>query len=278
LGAAREYDKAIAAYAAAVELDPTLEEAYFGRSGIHGGRPDIEKRKLELAIADLDRVLQLRPGDFSALFNRAGYHRQAKRFDSALRDYTEILEGKTDFSRHVSGKSACQAVAHCYRGEVYLWQTREYDRAAEDFTAAVKLDPKITADNPIYYSRARAYLGRKEYAKARADFAAELKLRPDSVATLNECAWLCATCPDAKARDGRKAVELAERANKLSGGKDAVVLDTLAAAYADAGEFEKAVEWQKRAIELIGPKPGERAKPMETRLAEYKSKKPHRDQ
>jgi hypothetical protein len=58
---------------------------------------------------------------------------------------------------------------------------------------------------------------------------------------LNNLAWLLATCPDASVRNGARAVELAQQAERLSGGQDPSMLGTLAAAYAEAGRFPEAI-------------------------------------
>ena len=58
----------------------------------------------------------------------------------------------------------------------------------------------------------------------------------------NDLAWLLATCPDNSVRNGQKAVELAQQAVQLSNGRSPEILDTLAAAYAEAGRFHEAVE------------------------------------
>jgi Flp pilus assembly protein TadD len=63
-------------------------------------------------------------------------------------------------------------------------------------------------------------------------------------------AWVLATCPDASLRDGNRAVKLAEQARTLAGTESPQLLDTLAAAYAEAGRFPEAVETARRALDL----------------------------
>ena len=87
-------------------------------------------------------------------------------------------------------------------------------------------------------------------------------------------ATIYATCPDAKYRDGKKAVENASKAHQLSGGKIWYYLATLAAAHAESGDFAKAQETQGKAIDLAP----ETAKPnYRTRLELYKQGKPYRE-
>ena len=68
-----------------------------------------------------------------------------------------------------------------------------------------------------------------------------LALDPDSVTALNNLAWLLATAPEAALRDGNEAVRLAEHACQLTGYKEALLIGTLAAAYAEAGRYDDAV-------------------------------------
>jgi eukaryotic-like serine/threonine-protein kinase len=69
--------------------------------------------------------------------------------------------------------------------------------------------------------------------------------------SLRRVAWIRATSPHAEVRDGRKAVQFAELANQVSGGRNAGLLSILAAAYAEVGDFEKAVATQRKAISLV---------------------------
>ena len=77
-----------------------------------------------------------------------------------------------------------------------------------------------------------------------------LQIRPDNAATANNLAWLLATSPVASLRNGGEAVEIARRADQLSGGREPAILGTLAAAYAEAGRFPEALSTAQRALEL----------------------------
>jgi tetratricopeptide (TPR) repeat protein len=77
-----------------------------------------------------------------------------------------------------------------------------------------------------------------------------LRLRPRDIAMLNQAAWILATAPEASVRSGAEAVELAQRAAGLSNGQDAAILDTLAAACAEAGRFTEAIQTAQQAIAI----------------------------
>lgn len=82
-----------------------------------------------------------------------------------------------------------------------------------------------------------------------------------------------ATCPDAKYRDGKKAVEDATKASQLTAGKEVRILETLAAAYAEAGDFASAVMWQEQAMALA---PEKSKRSVRFRLDLYNSHRPYR--
>ena len=84
-------------------------------------------------------------------------------------------------------------------------------------------------------------------------------------------AMLLAACPDAKVRDGKKALEAAQKAHELAKGPNGMA--TLAAAHAERGEFDKAVEWQTKAIEIA---PKAQKDQYQQRLKLYQDKKPYR--
>ena len=104
---------------------------------------------------------------------------------------------------------------------------------------------KLLDANPhnvaAHYSLGSIFVSGGRPEKALTEYRLALELKPDDVRTLNDLAWLLATCPQDHLRSGPEAVELARRAQQASGGKDPDVLDTLAAAYAEAGQFPNAL-------------------------------------
>ena len=113
------------------------------------------------------------------------------------------------------------------------------------------------------------------FDKAVADYIEALRLKPNCPDCLNALAWLLATCPEDKCRDGKKAVEFATKGCELADWNGPALLDTLAAASAESGDFATALKWQTRAIELVSDP--EFKKECESRLALYRDKKPYRE-
>jgi Flp pilus assembly protein TadD len=77
-----------------------------------------------------------------------------------------------------------------------------------------------------------------------------LGIQPENIVTCKNLAWILATSPEASVRNDTEAVELAERAVRLSGGSDPIYVGTLAAAYAEAGRFPDAVKTARQAQQL----------------------------
>ncbi len=91
---------------------------------------------------------------------------------------------------------------------------------------------------------------------------------------LNSLAWILATHPNAELRDGSQAVELAERSCALTGHQVVDPLDTLAAAYAESGNFEQAQRWQEKALQIA---PATRQAVLAARSKLYQQGQPYRE-
>ena len=119
---------------------------------------------------------------------------------------------------------------------------------------AIALFEKCLAISPdfaeAHHDLANALRKKGQYANAIAHYEAALRIDSRSVLTLNNLGWLLATCANPSVRNGARAVEVAARADLLSGGEDPLILHTLAAAYAENGQFAQAIETAERALPL----------------------------
>ena len=117
------------------------------------------------------------------------------------------------------------------------------------------------------------------YGEAAVRYEKALAIDAGLVSARNNLAWALATCMDNSIRNGARAVALAEGANRMAGGKDVAVLDTLAAAYAEAGRFGDAVRTAQMALESVkGPGQVEQARQIQQRLQLYQAGRPYHEQ
>lgn len=146
-----------------------------------------------------------------------------------------------------------------------------FGASLKDFSQAIKSLPQ---DAEIYNNRAMAFTALRNYAFAIADYKRALEVNQEEAPQIfNNLAWLLATCPEIKHRDGDLALEYAKQACELSQWSYYGALDTLAAAYAEVGRFEDAVRWQKKAIAYA---PEEEKNELQQRLKIYEEGKPYR--
>jgi hypothetical protein len=115
---------------------------------------------------------------------------------------------------------------------------------------------------------------RKEYASAIVDLDEAVRLDPRSVSALANRAWIRATCPDARYRDGKTAVESATRACELTGWNDVFPMHALAAACAEAGDFATAVKWETQVLSMVKDEKEKRA--FHALIDRYEQKQPYR--
>jgi tetratricopeptide (TPR) repeat protein len=123
----------------------------------------------------------------------------------------------------------------------------EYKSAIADFNTAMSLRPD---DAQYLFKRGVAYAYAGDETAAKQDFARANAMAPGSVEAYNEQAWLMATAPNPGMRDARKAVEYATRACEMTRWQDPSTMETLAAAYAESGNFDEAIKWQQKAVNL----------------------------
>jgi tetratricopeptide (TPR) repeat protein len=185
------------------------------------------------------------------------------------RDWQTASDALSEAIR-VAPADADRAKAYALRG-VARSTLKQYPDAMDDFNEALRLDPENAM---AYRGRGHVWGARKEYDRAFQDYDEAIRLDPKNAITFNSLARLLATAPEARGRDGKRAVELAKQACDLTKWEDRRYLDTLAAAYAEAGDFEKAVEYQKKVLEDQRLAQDTKA---QARLKSYEQKQPARE-
>jgi hypothetical protein len=101
----------------------------------------------------------------------------------------------------------------------------------------------------FHWKKGNDWLNKQEFGKAIAEYDEAIRLDPNNADVQNVIAWLQATCENAEFRDGRQAIEHATAACELANWKKPLYFDTLAAAYAESGDFKQAVSWQQKAVD-----------------------------
>jgi len=192
---------------------------------------------------------------------------------SALLEQNKFEQGEYHF-REVIRLRPMVASAHSNLGFALLMQQKPAD-AISSFRAALEIDRSLTRTHALLASALLA-VGKRD--EAVTEYKAALELDPDWLVALNDLAWVLATDPEPRRRDGAQAVLLAERLCRLTESRDPQSIGTLAAAYAEAGRFADAVKSAAQAAELAEKlgQPDRAAKNREL-LELYRKGKPYHE-
>ena len=182
----------------------------------------------------------------------------------AVLDYRKALEINPNFPEAINNLGYC-----------YL-QTGQVDDAITQFEKVAKLQPNFA---PEYANLGDAFHRKGAAGEAIANYQKAIELRPQFTTVMQKLAWILSTWPDASIRNGTKAVELAEQASQLTRGRDAGILRTLAAAYAETGRYSEAVSTAREAMALAtGKSDAALASKLEKEIGTYQSNAPCRSQ
>jgi tetratricopeptide (TPR) repeat protein len=295
----KDYDTAIKNYTKYIQLKPDEARPHFMRAFAYSHKGDIDN-----AISGLTDVIRVAPNDHSladasrtvlvmnAYGLRGVFYLNKREYDKAISDLTEATrldpKGAENFSNRASAYEAKgdrekaladynesirlnpnRAITYCQRGGLYEIM-EEVDKSLADYTKAVQESPSLAWG---YVGRGRIYEKKGDHEKAISDYSKGIELDPKDPHTPNDLAWIRATCPDAKFRDGKEAIRLALKAIELK--PRPAAFDTLAAAYAEAGEYDKAVATAEKALTMATK--ADEKRDLQSRLDLFKSGKPFRE-
>lgn len=257
-------DEALKSFNKAIELSPENPLFYEHRGELYRQKGDYEK-----SVEQLNKALELAPENIGTLLLRTGVYYEMKKPDKALADVDSAIKLQPNLAQ-----------PHLMRAEI-LAATDRVDQAITELETLLKAAPgnitllkqlggfylianrprkaidtatQILAHDSKNYTalhfRADAYLNIGKHAEAIADFDKALALKGDDDSLLNNYAWVLATSPEEKLRDGPKALKLATKAAELTKYQTPHILSTLAAAYAETGDFDSAAKWSQKSVEL----------------------------
>jgi tetratricopeptide (TPR) repeat protein len=257
-------DAAIAEYRKALDLAPDKVEIRNNLGKALGMKGDDAG-----AIDQYQRILAIEPKYANAHFNLGNRLLKVGRYEEAAGQYREALtlqpndsEARTKLGKALLLKGDFESAMTCFEktmplsGDLaqsllilgnYFLQNADWPTAIACYRQSLKISPR-SADACGNLGTALCRKG--DYGEAIDAWKRSLEINPDNILVLNNLAHFLAAAPDVSLRDGAKAVVLATKADQLSGGANPVVLETLAAAYEQAGSVKQAAETARRALDL----------------------------
>ncbi|HET6326860.1 MAG TPA: tetratricopeptide repeat protein [Planctomycetaceae bacterium] len=242
--------EALEAYTEQIRQSPRDAQAYVARGLVWES-----KGELDIAILDYSEAMRLNSRVENALYNRGNAWMRKGDYDKAIADFDEMIEGNLRLG------DACNS-----RGTAWYYK-RDYNRALADYNEAIQHNPKSAN---AWCNRGNTRYQRGEYSQAIADCTEAIRLDPRFANAYWTLAGLYANCPDPTYRSLARAIENASKACELASWSDGTRLATLAAVYAQGGNFADAVKWQSRAVQFSEPR---QKAAFQARLDLYKARK-----
>ncbi len=241
------------------------------KATLRRGFRHFRRNEYNAAIRAFNRVLKNNPSNVIAYFYRGFCYSDLKDYNKAIFDWKKCVELKPEFIE-----------AYVNLGDTY-WDLKQTNNAIKYLNKGIEIKPDWIALTNAYLDRSYIYYNFGDYKNSLLDCAKLVDLDSNNFNFINNYAYSLSVCPEAKYRNGKKAIELAKRAMDMiektaNGFQKISVMDTLAAAYAEVGDFKQAIKVQKKLIELE-KKSGKtkELKEFEERLKTYKNNKPWRE-
>ena len=224
----------------------------------------LSANQFDEAIADLDRAIELNPDDPNGYRLRGFCYLRKHNLDSAIADYSETI-----------WLNPQAAIAYARRAQAYALEG-DTARAKSDLDQAAQIAPAEPASLLTDVVAAMTWRILRDWPQSRACLETATRVAPSSAPAFNRLAWLLATCPEDDMRDGRMAIQDATTACNLTQWRGAPMIDTLAAACAEAGDFNSAVKWENQFLQMAGPS-SPAAAHWQSRLALYEDHRPYHE-
>ena len=215
----------------ALKNNENRDEVYYGF-----GRVALAKNEYPDAIKNFTKALEINPNMAVAYIGRSIAWGKNGNMENAL----------TDINKGIM-LNPSNAEAYVLRGDIYYFLKKEKHLTIDDYNKALVIDQ---SDGWLYLKRGYYWYLEGNFSNAISDMEEAIKLKPSDLTALNDFAWILATCSDKSYRNGLRAVEFAEKAVKVTRSRSPEILDTLAAAYAEAGRFDDAVRTQEKWIDI----------------------------
>ena len=269
------------------------------------------EQKFEEALSDLNKAIAIQPKDPITLMQRAELAldrddvKSAKAdFRAALQTAPQIINAEATIALRSRIALQENRLADAINDAQLLLDARPSDlfrrlrlatlysldnrprKAIDLYTTVLQEDPQNAT---VLRSRGDAFLSVGDHSAAIEDYEkainalgatkeeADARVKAEAAGINNNLAWVLATSPTDSVRDGEKAQKYAKQAAELSEYAEAHILSTLAAAYAENGNFKEAVKWSKKAVELGEKADHEQLEQLEAELESYEEKKPWRE-